>query len=390
MFQTELKQQFIQHLNKKYPALSLQLLESVVAEQLISPFVIELPKSYLMEIERSVSAFYELRSSHQYQQEILARTPELQGHTVPNFSVCSTLDFHVTPENKELKLVEINTNAVFLALGLEMYESRNQKQFAGDTSQTISSMFRNELALFGSNHSRPRIAVVDDFPDQQKLYCEFLVYREYLRQTGFDCEIFDRRDPAALDSQLIYNRSTDFFLSEPDSKNMREAYLNNRLCFSPNPWEYALLADKTRFIDWTQSDLLDRMTSVSASAKQQIRKVLPATYTVTDKDKDSVWADRKHLFFKPKRSFGSKHTLKGQSITRKAFDEVYNSDFVAQQLISPTEIDFKLGSDTHRMKYDLRCYFYGSKLQSVIARIYQGQVTNLRTPNGGFACVSFL
>jgi hypothetical protein len=42
------------------------------------------------------------------------------------------------------------------------------------------------------------------------------------------------------------------------------------------------------------------------------------------------------------------------------------------------------------MKYDLRCYAYQGKLQIVIARLYQGQTTNLKTTGGGFTIVKFI
>ena len=39
------------------------------------------------------------------------------------------------------------------------------------------------------------------------------------------------------------------------------------------------------------------------------------------------------------------------------------------------------------MKTDLRLYAYRNRVLGVTARLYHGQVTNLRTPGGGFARV---
>jgi hypothetical protein len=39
------------------------------------------------------------------------------------------------------------------------------------------------------------------------------------------------------------------------------------------------------------------------------------------------------------------------------------------------------------MKTDLRLYVYRDQALGVTARLYHGQVTNLRTPGGGFARV---
>ncbi|UUZ49727.1 hypothetical protein LP420_05925 [Massilia sp. B-10] len=42
------------------------------------------------------------------------------------------------------------------------------------------------------------------------------------------------------------------------------------------------------------------------------------------------------------------------------------------------------------LKFDLRAYTYGGRVQLLAARIYQGQTTNFRTPGGGFAPVVVL
>ena len=101
------------------------------------------------------------------------------------------------------------------------------------------------------------------------------------------------------------------------------------------------------------------------------------------------------MFFKPKSSFGGKGVYKGASITTKVFDSFFGQHFLAQQLAPPAEIeiavetvkDNKPVKEIQKMKYDLRCYTYNQHLQLIIARVYQGQTTNLRTVGGGFAIV---
>ena len=39
------------------------------------------------------------------------------------------------------------------------------------------------------------------------------------------------------------------------------------------------------------------------------------------------------------------------------------------------------------MKADFRLYVYRNRVLGISARLYQGQVTNLRTAGGGFAAV---
>ena len=39
------------------------------------------------------------------------------------------------------------------------------------------------------------------------------------------------------------------------------------------------------------------------------------------------------------------------------------------------------------MKFDVRAYAYRDEVLLLGARVYQGQVTNLRTPGGGFSAI---
>jgi hypothetical protein len=64
--------------------------------------------------------------------------------------------------------------------------------------------------------------------------------------------------------------------------------------------------------------------------------------------------------------------------------------FVAQEFAPPAEVDVLQDGQNLKMKYDLRCYTYKDELQLVIARLYQGQTTNLKTVGGGFAIVDFI
>jgi hypothetical protein len=42
---------------------------------------------------------------------------------------------------------------------------------------------------------------------------------------------------------------------------------------------------------------------------------------------------------------------------------------------------------TRAMKFDVRAYAYRDEILLLGARAYQGQVTNLRTPGGGFSAI---
>ena len=69
------------------------------------------------------------------------------------------------------------------------------------------------------------------------------------------------------------------------------------------------------------------------------------------------------------------------------YDSFYGPDFIAQDYVVPSEIEVTIQNTPQKFKYDLRCYAYDGKLQLIMARLYQGQTTNLQTPGGGFAIV---
>jgi hypothetical protein len=372
-----IKARFIQYLQLKYDswnnAESFVLLNTLISDQLISETVLELPAQALTDIETEIAAYHELRA---WGAEKLKDQYAAQGLPVPqNESVCTSYDFHWTTDN-ELKLIEINTNAAFLALGTELYDfHQTGNSFKADD---IVKMFSNEAKLCGQDLKH--LTLIDEAPSSQRLYIEFLIYQKILEKNGIKTEIKDVSEVNSSEqSDLIYNRYTDFYLNDVvKSKTIRELYQNGKINLSPNPYEYFLLADKQRMIEWQhQTDL-------------PVPKSLLKTYDLGTAEREFIWTERKKLFFKPKNSFGSKQAYKGAAVSHKTFDEFYGASMLAQEYAQPGEVDVRVGTETLKMKYDLRCYAYQGKLQIVIARLYQGQTTNLKTTGGGFTIVKFI
>jgi hypothetical protein len=371
-----IKARFIQYLQSKYDswnnAESSQLLHSLISDQLISETVLELPAQALKDIETEIAAYHQLRSwgADQLKDQYAAH-----GLPVPpNEAVCTSYDFHWTTDS-ELKLIEINTNAAFLALGTALYDFHNARHtFKADD---IVNMFVQEAQLCG--HDLKDLTIIDESPQTQRLYIEFLLYQKMMEKRGVKAEIKAVSEiNSSENSDLIYNRYTDFYLNDQvKSKTIRELYKEGKINLSPNPYEYFLLADKQRMIDWQhQTDL-------------PVPKSLLKTYDLGIAEREEIWAHRKKLFFKPKNSFGSKQAYKGAAVSHKTFDDFFGPSMIAQEYAQPAETDVHVGTETLKMKYDLRCYAYQGKLQIVIARLYQGQTTNLKTTGGGFTIVNF-
>ena len=368
---------FYEHLCQQYPGLKSELLPEMISPQLLSPHQLTLSEDIFLKIESLISDFETLRTSAAFLGWNKEQHSDLWNPK--NRAVFMSYDFHLTPDN-QLKLIEINTNASFLGLGYEYAKMQKIDWNKKFNLNDLRSCFENELHLAGKNSALKSIHITDEEPHQQKLYAEFLLYRELFKSWGLKSEIQNLKDVTAAD--VIYNRSTDFYLECDTSESLRKLYLEKQSVVSPHPFEYQTMADKENFIHWSQNEFWEKM-NLSTGVTQNIRSCLPKTHQLTSQNIEEIWSQRKGLFFKPKNSYGSKMSYRGASISKKAFEELLKVEALAQELIPPSEIT--RGDQTY--KYDLRCYSYMGQFQGCMARLYQGQVTNLRTEGGGFATV---
>jgi len=368
------KQKFIKLLVQKYSNLDQAFLEQSISDNLISPFKIDLPMSALEQIRQQIQSLYNLRK---WSEQNLA--DQFKQYNLPQAlskSVCTSYDFHLTQE-QELKLIEINTNAAFLALGTNLYESWQIQNNTGFNDQKLIEMFENESRLCQKPAQSPWL-IMDEKPQDQRLFVEFKLYQSIFEQNKISAQITDIDNTDAFNTTpMIYNRYTDFYLQDPKSQLIKDLYQRGQIHLSPSPWEYFLIADKQRMLDWQKQN--------EFSIPSSLLKIYDLALT----PKDEIWPIRKNLFFKPKASYGSKQVYKGASMSRKIFEEAFAQGFIAQELAPPAEVEFNFNNEVCKYKYDLRCYAYEDQLQLVIARLYQGQTTNLQAAGGGFTIVDF-
>jgi hypothetical protein len=290
-------------------------------------------------------------------------------------------DFHID-NNQNLKLIEINTNAAFLLLGYHLYESKNINlpvpNFSAD--ELIKNIY--EECTLNRNISPKTISITDSEPEQQRLYIEFLAFHYLFKKHGFQSEIIDIKK-LKNPPDFIYNRSTDFYFTEPQSALLKEWFTENLCTISPNPHEYALLADKKRMTEW--------VNNIEKYSLDHIKKNLLKSFKVEGPISPELWEQRKLLFFKPMQSFGSKMSYRGASVSKKLLEQLIQDEAIlAQEYCPPQSLSFNINNETIEFKFDLRFYAYKEKVQLVVARLYQGQVTNLKSRHGGFACVEFI
>ena len=167
---------------------------------------------------------------------------------------------------------------------------------------------------------------------------------------------------------------------------LKQAYLAGEVCLTPNPQMYGLLADKARMALWSNPGHRDAFP-LTEEDKVLLANVLPEAFLLHDEDRQWLWSERKRWVFKPTTHYGSKGVLLGDKTTHKRFDAFPENTTLVQERVPPSRIDVP---DYGPMKADLRLFAYRDRVLGATARIYSGQVTNMRTPGGGFAPVALL
>jgi hypothetical protein len=358
-------------------------------DHLISPLEIKLPRKVLDGARSAIEAFYRVSRLPAYAQK-LQPAPAVCAKAPPNRSVLMAYDFHTT-EDGDCYLVEINTNASgFMLASLMNVAHTDQKIEEFKPLQDLFASFRNELSLFngGPVPAVPNVAIVDENLLEQKMYPEFVMYQDWFRTHGWKAELMEAADFRAAD--LVYNRTTDFYFDDETLGHLRRAYENKDACFSPNPYEYWLLADKERLIQFGTDSFWEGL-GAAESDQSAIQKVLIPTFdSKTFGSPEEIWEQRKSLFFKPKRSHGGKSVYRGESVSRKVFERLMMEDILIQKYLPaqrvPVDSEYSVLAN---WKFDLRFFAYEDKIQLCAARIYQGQVTNFASPFGGFTFVQF-
>lgn len=346
-----------------------------------------------------VAAVEEVVGSAEYQNAVLAWAPPIARFVPGSLGGLLGLDFHLGVNGP--RLIEINTNpggALLNALlgqaqRLCMPEITVAPTPTGHVEAAVLDSMLSEWRSQRGSAPLRMVAIVDAAPTEQYLYPEFVLYRELLRQHAIAAEICapealrTEADGLTLDGKrvdFVYNRLTDFALEQSQHAALRDAYLAGTVVLSPHPRGHALYADKRNLSLLGSADFLARLDLSDASRAVLIAAV-PHTQLLTAENREALWSKRNQLFFKPAGGYGSKASYRGDKLTRRVWDEMANTVYVAQELVVPSERVIAEGKAP--LKVDIRCYAYRGKVMLYAARLYQGQTTNFRTPGGGFAPV---
>jgi hypothetical protein len=340
-----------------------------------------------------------------YREHVLATAPQIARHDPGGAKgVFFGYDFHVA--ERGFGLIEINTNAGGAMLNAVLARAQRACCAAVDGllpppaaadafENEIVAMFRNEWALSCFDRPLRSIAIVDENPEQQYLYPEFLLFQRLFRRHGLQAVIagpseFSLRDGVLwhgdLAIDIVYNRLTDFSLAESASATLREAYLANAMVLTPHPQAHALYADKRNLALFSDAAKL-QVLGVPQDTRDVLLAGIPHTEIVDPQHAERLWRERRHLFFKPFAGFGGRAAYRGDKLTQRVWQEILAGGYVAQALVVPGGRVISDQEPAQSLKFDLRDYVYDGRVQWVAARLYQGQTTNFRTPGGGFAPV---
>jgi hypothetical protein len=340
-----------------------------------------------------------------YQEQVLAAAPAIArlGHSGPKGAFFG-YDFHLN--QGRLGLIEVNTNAggamlnavlarAQLACCTAMQAMEPSVASVKAFEQRIVDMFHNEWRLAGRTQTLKSIAIIDETPETQYLYPEFLLFQQLFERHGLRATI---ASPTSLECRngalwhgdvaidLVYNRLTDFYLEQATNTALREAYAQHSVVLTPHPRAHALYADKRRLVLFSDAAQLQAL-GVPRATQQVLLEHVPHTEVVNATDEQRLWSARRSLFFKPVAGFGSRAAYRGDKLTTRVWQEILAGDYVAQAIVAPGERQVDEHDAAKTLKFDLRAYAYDGAVQWVAARLYQGQTTNFRTPGGGFAPV---
>ena len=352
------------------------------------------------QIAEFVRAVTDVVSRPNYQAAVAERDAIALAPMPPG--VCLGFDFHVGSGAPQL--IEINTNAGGSLLVTLLEQAWGHDAAAAQAEAMLLQMFRDEWAAWQPDRPLRTIAIVDEAPEQQYLYPEFVRWQKLFEAHGINTRICapeqlrsDEVGSLWLGDQvidLLYNRLTDFTLISQPCAVIHAAWLRQRAgertgtLVTPHPQAHALWADK-RNLQWLSDTGALQGFGLGTAQTEVITRCVPRTVSVSAAEAEHFWQTRKQWFFKPNAGFGSRATYRGDKLTKRVFEDILQGGYVAQTFAPPPEIripDSITGEDT-LLKYDLRVYAYNGQIQLLAARLYQGQTTNFRTPGGGFAPV---
>jgi len=382
--------------------------EGSIPSAMFADFPVFLAATEIAAMVDTVRAVRRVAGLQAFQTQALALAPDIARGEHGPVGTLYGFDFHLTPEGPQL--IEVNTNAggALLSVALASTQGPCCDQVAAATSteggvtdvrdvprELVASFVREYARQRGESATLSRVAIVDRDPKAQFLYAEFVLFQRLFREHGIDAVIVDAADLTHRDGglwvdelriDLVYNRLTDFYFADDTSHALRTAYQSGDVVVTPGPRAHALMANKRHLVTLGDRDALVGLGVDEETTSTLVRHV-PRAELVTEGSRERLWADRKRYFFKPLRGYGSKAAYRGDKLTQKTWESMAATDYIAQELVKPSERVVLVDGRLTPLKLDVRAYADDQHVLLFTSRLYQGQTTNFRTQGGGFAAV---
>jgi hypothetical protein len=365
----------------------------------------------LQAMQQAVQVLHQTMTSPAWQAHTLAHSPDAARMAQGPQGVFMGYDFHLTEAGP--RLIEINTNAGGAMLSLALARAQRACCDAArdwmHTATPLEGLEQGWLTMFSREWAAQRpaepwvpaqgtkrtLAIVDETPQSQYLYPEFLLFQDLFRHAGIEAVIAPpealRWDAGQLMHEgrcidMVYLRLTDFDLGRPEHAHLHQAWASGACVFTPGPQTHALHANKRHLVALSDPDVVAQL-GLSVQAQAVLGQVVPRTLLLTPANADLLWAERKRYFFKPLAGYGSKAAYRGDKLTTKTWAQMLQMPYVAQELVAPSQRVVMVNDRRKNLKADVRAYAYAGEVQLFTARLYDGQTTNFRSDGGGFAPV---
>ena len=226
-----------------------------------------------------------------YRREVLAQAPGIAARRPEAHGVLQGYDFHLGADGP--RLIEINTNAGGVMLNAEM--GRAQQACCCEVADLISgpsdyssiedrlfAMFMADWRAARGDAQLRHVAIVDNAPETQYLYPEFLLFQRLFEARGIRTTIADPTELELTDGSLrhasgtidlLYNRLTDFYFERPEHAVLARAYETDTVVVTPHPHSHALYANKRNLALLTDATALRRWGIEPAIAERLLRNI---------------------------------------------------------------------------------------------------------------------
>lgn len=360
----------------------------------ISPYPADLSRRDLRRMIRLVRLLHKLSGNAAYRSHLESLLPVSARFDPGHHAVMMGYDFHLAEAGP--KLIEVNTNAGGIWYA-SLFDDPEAVEFPERLGSRLLKTFYDDYARYrNAPDLRPQtLVILDEKPAEQPLYAEMQVFAALFNKAGIETVLADPSEIATQEGglylngkavEMIYNRHCDFYLQTPEMEHIRSAYLQGQVCLSPNPHAYGLLADKRRMMLWSRPAIMQGF-GLSEAEVSLLAETVPETRLLAELTTEEAWGTRKQWVFKPETGYASRGVYVGDKLTKHKLAELVHEETLIQRRIPPS---LTLGADGQSFKTDYRLFVYRDRILGVAARIYQGQVTNLRTENGGFAKVRLI